>query len=214
MHKKCFNCSHPGKDCIPYLMTMPGADLLAWCKGRKDMLRLSNAEIAARSNVPKGTIDRLFSSDNTDFRFSTIQPIICILTGCKPEDLDCSKVKPPVDSSPDPALVQRVHDLEHESRDLQKDLQFANKTISNLENSIGSWKQAVYGMMALCGVLVVSLLEYLHIDFSNTDIGHVRDGYTSPGLLLPVLGIAAVGVAAIMLIRYKLKSSKEKFEKP
>ena len=89
MFDKCQTCAHSGKDCIPHLMALAATDLLAWCKERKKKLDLSNAEIAEKSNVPKGTIDRLFGKEEfTEFRFSTIQPVIRVLTGCRLEDLD------------------------------------------------------------------------------------------------------------------------------
>lgn len=199
MQKNCFDCPHPGKDCIPYLMTLPGHDLLAWCKDRKKKLGLSNIDIADRTDVPKGTIDRIFAADTMDFRFSTIQPVICVLSGCNPEELDCESAAP----SPDTELLMQVHDL-------QKDLQHANRMIDRFEASIRSWKQAVYGMMLLCAVLVVSLMGYLHMDLTDTNIGLVRDDYTSPVFLFPLLGVIASCVSAILLVRYKLRNKKEK----
>lgn len=92
MLEKCQCCAHSGKDCIPHLMALAATDLIAWCKERKKKLDLSNAEIAERSNIPKGTVDRLFGKEEfTEFRFSTIQPIIRVLVGCKLEDLDCAE---------------------------------------------------------------------------------------------------------------------------
>lgn len=212
MHNNCLECTHPGRDCIPHLLTLQSTDLIAWCKGRKKKLGLSNVEIAARSNVPKGTIDRLFSSDTIDFRFSTIQPVICVLTGCAPADLDCVEPQPPVVQSPDPELLEKVHALQLQNHDLEKDLTYAEKTNTRLEDTIRSWKQAVYGMMCLCAVLAVSLVGYLRLDANNTDIGLIREDYTSPAALFPIVGIIAVGVAAVMLIRYKIKNRKENIE--
>lgn len=202
--KKCIECTHPGKDCIPYLMTLNGSDLLSWCKARKKRLALSNLELADITNVPKGTIDRLFASDTIDFRFSTIQPVICALSGCEPEELDCEAQ--PSAPSPDAELMLQAHDLE-------KDLQHANRMIDRFETSIRSWKQAVYGLMMLCAVLVVSLMGYLYMDLTNTNVGLVREDYTSPVFLFPMLGIIAAAVSAVLLIRYKLKSKKEKEKK-
>lgn len=90
MIEKCTNCARSGKNCIPRILSFSSADLLQWCKERKKVLNISNAEIADKTNVPKGTIDRLFSAhEYTEFRFSSIQPIVCLLLGCKPEELDC-----------------------------------------------------------------------------------------------------------------------------
>lgn len=108
MIKKCLDCNNPGRGCIPYLMTLPGQELIAWCKMYKKKRGWTNSDIATRSNTPKGTIDRLFSSENADFRFSTIQPIICALAGCTPEDLECGA---PEEYG---ALQKRIQELEAE----------------------------------------------------------------------------------------------------
>ena len=93
--KNCLECTHAGRDCIPYLMTLSQADLLAWCKARKDALKVTSDNISQRSNVPKSTVDRILSPKNTDCRFTTMQPIICTLTGCSTEELDCDNVERP-----------------------------------------------------------------------------------------------------------------------
>lgn len=117
MFDKCQTCAHSGKDCIPHLMALAATDLLAWCKDRKKKLDLSNAEIAEKSNVPKGTIDRLFGKEEfTEFRFSTIQPVIRVLTGCKLEDLDCAD---PVRA--DQTLIDMIEKQKHEIESLKKE---------------------------------------------------------------------------------------------
>lgn len=90
MIEKCTDCVRSGKNCIPRILSFSAADLLKWCKERKKALNISNAEIAEKTNVPKGTVDRLFSAhEYTEYRFSSIQPIVCLLIGCAPEDFDC-----------------------------------------------------------------------------------------------------------------------------
>ena len=89
MFKKCKSCDHAGKDCVPYLVSLSSANLIEWCRERKQFLHISNAQISEGTNVPKGTIDRLFSPGNTDFRYSTMQPIVFFLAGIKPEELNC-----------------------------------------------------------------------------------------------------------------------------
>ena len=88
--QKCRDCTHPGRACIPYLMTLSQADTFDWCKIRKESMCLSNEDIADRTGVPKSTIDRIFSPRDTDSRFSTMQPVICVLSGCTHEELDCN----------------------------------------------------------------------------------------------------------------------------
>ncbi len=56
-------------------------ELIKWCKNRKETLKLSNAKLAEMSNVPIGTIDRIMSGNYTEFRYSSIQPLISVLLG-------------------------------------------------------------------------------------------------------------------------------------
>ena len=98
MREKCNNCVRPSKACISYLMTLSTREMLEWCRIWKDRLGLSNATLAAKSNVPKGTIDRILSLtkgelDKTDVKLVTVRPIICALTGCTVEELENCEVE-------------------------------------------------------------------------------------------------------------------------
>lgn len=91
MLESCKTCTHYGRDCILFVMSLPVSDLIAWMRIRKDALRLSNAEIAEASGVPKGTVDRIFASSGpSDLRVTTAQPIVRVLAGCTMDDLTCS----------------------------------------------------------------------------------------------------------------------------
>lgn len=97
MREKCNNCAHPSKACISFLMTLSTRGMLEWCRIWKDRLGWSNATLAAKSNVPKGTIDRILSLtkgelDKTDVKLITVRPIICALTGCTLEELENCEV--------------------------------------------------------------------------------------------------------------------------
>ena len=97
MREKCNNCAHPSKACISFLMTLSTREMLEWCRIWKDRLGWSNATLAAKSNVPKGTIDRILSLtkgelDKTDVKLITVRPIICALTGCTLEELENCEV--------------------------------------------------------------------------------------------------------------------------
>ena len=112
MREKCNNCAHPSKTCISFLMTLSTREMLEWCRIWKERLGMSNATLAAKSGVPKGTIDRILSLtkselDKTDVKLVTVRPIICALTGCTIEELeDCEGNK--IDSA---ALVEKVNSL-------------------------------------------------------------------------------------------------------
>lgn len=198
MHKDCASCMHPGRDCIPHLMTLSSADLIEWCKCRKDALRLTNGDIASLSNVPKGTIDRIFSSDGTDFRFSTIQPIICVLAECKQNELQCDQ-----QIDPDAGLVMENHDL-------QKDLEHERIISKKMDESIKSWKRAAYALMSLCGVLMFPLAGYMATDLQNDHIGYFQQGYISPLAVMMLVGVVLLCVAYVYVIKNIIKSREEK----
>lgn len=181
---------------------MTAHELLEWCKLRKTNLGLSNAKLAELSGTPKGTIDRLLSSDQPDFKYETIRPLIKVLVGGSFDGNPCPSPQQPEVTAPDPALVLQVHDLE-------KDLSFADKTISRLEDSLKSWKQAIYAVMCLCAFLSISLVGYILMDMRNTDIGLFREDFTSPAALLPILGVVAAVVAIIAIIGRKFRDHKK-----
>ena len=93
MFKKCRLCTHSGRDCLPYLLSLSTDDLLDWCRERKADLHISNAQLADETNTPRGTVDRLLAHGNTDFRYSTMQPVVLYLAGLKPEDMNCEAIQ-------------------------------------------------------------------------------------------------------------------------
>lgn len=98
MREKCNNCVRPSKACISFLMTLSTREMLEWCRIWKDRLGMSNATLAVKSNVPKGTIDRILSLtkselDKADVKLVTVRPIICALTGCTIEELETCEVE-------------------------------------------------------------------------------------------------------------------------
>lgn len=62
-------------------LSLNSKDLIDWCNTRKKQMHLSNAKLAIASNVPEGTIDRILTGKNLEFRYSTIQPIVKVLIG-------------------------------------------------------------------------------------------------------------------------------------
>ncbi len=199
MYSKCLNCQNPGRECLKRLLTMTGDELLIWCKARKKSLGLSNADIAAATNVPKGTVDRLLSSSGSDVRFSTIQPIIRLLSGCTDAELDCS---PPPEA--DDALTIHAHDLETEVKH-EKDI------TRRLEESLAAWRRAAQCLLALCALLVVALMFYIAMDVSNENVGLIKGSSVSPlATLLSVFVLASA--AALIILQGRLIDSKK--EKP
>ena len=63
------------------IMSMVPAEMIKWCKERKALLGISNQKLAELSGVPLGTVDRILSGSYSEFRYSSIQPIVAVLIG-------------------------------------------------------------------------------------------------------------------------------------
>lgn len=66
-----------------YFIQLTPQDIVKWCRERKKSLGYSNQKLAELSNVPIGTIDRIMSGNYTEFKYSSIQPIVSTLLGFK-----------------------------------------------------------------------------------------------------------------------------------
>lgn len=61
------------------IMALNSGELIKWCRERKKTLGLSNQKISELSNVPIGTIDRIMSGNYSEYKYSSIQPILSVL---------------------------------------------------------------------------------------------------------------------------------------
>lgn len=73
------------------MVTLNPSELVKWCRARKAELGLTNASIAEKTGVPPGTLDRIFSGTYSEFKYSSIQPVVAYLVGLsedvpQPED--------------------------------------------------------------------------------------------------------------------------------
>lgn len=68
-------------DQVSQIMTLSSHDLIHWCRERKKALELSNAKLSEMTGVPIGTIDRIMSGNYSEYKYSSIQPLIAVLIG-------------------------------------------------------------------------------------------------------------------------------------
>ena len=83
---------------LPQVLNLNPSELINWCKKRKQFLGLSNQRLSEQSGVPLGTIDRIMAGKYTEFRYSSIQPIVAVLIGWmentpKPDTADPQQVQ-------------------------------------------------------------------------------------------------------------------------
>lgn len=85
-------------DYLPQVMSLNPTELINWCRNRKKFLGISNQKIAEQTGVPVGTVDRIMAGKYTEFRYSSIQPLVALLIGIredtpKPENADAQQVQ-------------------------------------------------------------------------------------------------------------------------
>lgn len=90
MFDKCITCERIGQDCVPNLMALPFAEIMAWWKKRQAFLGWSNQVLSERSNIPVGTINRIKAGED-DCRYSTMRSIIHALLGGYAVEFPCQK---------------------------------------------------------------------------------------------------------------------------
>lgn len=125
MYTECLNCPKLGISCDgPNFAAMSSAQLIKWCKLRKTELGMSNQKLADLSGVPIGTINRLLSETNLDFKHETMRSIIQVLVGGDWNGFPCP--------NPD----NHAHEAAHEKEENDK----LRAQIQKLESSIESIK--------------------------------------------------------------------------
>lgn len=66
---------------IHNIITLNPSEIVKWCRERKESLHYSNAKLSELSGVPIGTIDRIMAGKYTEYKYSSIQPIVSCLLG-------------------------------------------------------------------------------------------------------------------------------------
>lgn len=66
---------------VQHIITLNPSEIVKWCREQKEALGYSNAKLAKESGVPVGTIDRIMAGKYTEYKYSSIQPIVACLLG-------------------------------------------------------------------------------------------------------------------------------------
>ena len=133
-------------DYLPQIMSLNPSDLINWCRNRKQYLGLSNQRLADESGVPVGTIDRIMAGKYTEFRYSSIQPIIAVLVGIredtpKPEYADAQQVQDYYDTIEGYKLI--VENKNHMIDELKNTIAQLAREIEYLKNENERKHQAI-----------------------------------------------------------------------
>lgn len=91
MFDKCIKCHRIGESCVPNLMLLPFADLVKWCITRQKHLGWTNQDLADKSKVPVGTINRIKAGEYLDCKYSTIKNMLITLIGGTTDEFSCTE---------------------------------------------------------------------------------------------------------------------------
>lgn len=91
MFEKCIKCDRLGDSCVPNLMLLTFSDLIQWCTKRQKHLEWKNQDLADKSKVPVGTINRIKAGDYLDCKYSTIRNILLALIGGTTDEFPCTE---------------------------------------------------------------------------------------------------------------------------
>ena len=91
MFDKCLKCTRIGESCVPNLMLLSFSDLMQWCTKRQKHLDWTNQELADKSNIPVGTINRIKAGEYADCKYSTIKNILIALIGGTTDEFSCTE---------------------------------------------------------------------------------------------------------------------------
>ena len=170
MREKCKNCPRPSKACIPYLMTLSTQGMLEWCRIWKEKLGWSNATLAEKSRVPKGTIDRVLSHAKnegapSEVKLSTVRPMICALIGCSIEELESCDSASEISLS---TLMEKNQDLQEQLTQLKAD---SKTQYSFLANQIRIKDRYIAILVCCLAVAALVASAYICMDFMNHNWG-------------------------------------------
>jgi hypothetical protein len=147
--EKCLTCpSIKGKQCAgPNFMTAPTKEVVEWVIAFQKLNGITNAQLAERSGIPKGTIDGL--KTRSDVRHDTLYPLIKALielAGGVWGGESC------------PAAVSGASEQQHENLRLTQELERAKEALEHSARSIKERTMVINGLFALCAGLIVVLL--------------------------------------------------------
>ena len=130
------------------VFTLNPSEIVKWLKERKETLGYSNKKISELTNVPIGTIDRILAGKYTEFKYSSIQPILSVLIGYeeqtpKPKTNDKEQAKYYYETIEGYKLVveNKNKQIENLRRKLKQEYKEELKKYSSIKNA--RWKFSI-----------------------------------------------------------------------
>ena len=190
MYTKCIDCNRLGKTCSgPDFYLLSAEELIAWCKRRKEHLRLSNAKIAEIALMSRGTVDNLFAGTHTDYRYESIRPVLKVLIGrtvteemcnTSPDNCEAEKLKSALASAEaENAKMKSELDhirteneylktaLSHEQKQSEQNTNYLREQLKDAHALDKARKRVIFFLLAaligvLCAIIAVLIWDKMH----------------------------------------------------
>lgn len=168
-------------------------------KEQKDAKHETNQSVADNTGIPISNVAKFFSGalSNPSVFYTAA---MCIFLDLSLDEL--MGIKP--DTSGKDA--ERIKELERQLERTEHDLKQSEIMNGYFAAGIKERKSLLYGLTALCSILVLSLMAYLMMDASNLNFGFITtEGVSVFGVLLIVAVLAGVGFVIYSLTRKRKK---------
>lgn len=196
MYEKCIKCDRLGKNCIPNIYTMSVSEMRVFARKLKEHKGWTNAQLAEKSGVPKGTVDANLAKKgayNPDVTYSTFAPILCALLECELKEMPC----PDIIEQQNKTIENQdkaIEDLEKENSELKTEIENEwnrheenlnatkaeyQKNIDFLKTQLRERKSTIIVAFILLAVTVLTILGALLYDILNLQVGFFRADSTA-----------------------------------
>lgn len=187
-YNRCIDCVHIGKKCDgPDFLAMEIHRLCEWARLRKEYLHRKdakwiNAYVAERAEMSLTTVNRFFSGDIDDLKFSTAARILRVLVDGTWGQYPCAMVTDGDDAADLEAECARLREqLKEEKsrtaylmdRDKFKEEQLIAKdrVISERGDFVTKQRKDIVILAALLGISVSIIIIALAVDLFNPNVG-------------------------------------------
>lgn len=149
------------------------AGFIKWCQAYKTENKLSNAKFAAETKVPVGTLNRLLSDPDCDFKYETAHQIMQGIVG---EALDTDVCPDPINNEIE-TMRARIHHLEDElehtramaARNDQRDAE----TIAILTKQTRNLRLAAIIFAGVLFLVLLAIIGVLVFDITHPGVGYL-----------------------------------------
>lgn len=165
-------------------------------RNQKDTLHETNQSVADSTGIPISNVGKFFSGAlSSPSVFYTAA--MCIHLGMSMDEL--FEIAPPENA-------EKIKHLESQLERANSDLELVKHHNEILESGLKDRKPVMFGLTAICFVLVIALIGYLAMDVSNLNFGFfTHEGVSAVGIII----IALPFVAAVVLAAQFIKSRKK-----